>query len=1804
MLLLGFFMTQESSLAQGTSEWRTVGLPGFSEGQAHLTQIKVSAQGIPYVAYKDASKSDKITVSRLVEANWEAVGSAGFSDAPVVDVSLEISKEGVPMVAYLEFGTSEPKVKKFNGTGWEAVGDVSPTNAGATELTLALSPNGTPYLAYADGANLYLGTVKRFNGSAWETVGQSTISTAWGYNYSLAFDSWGTPYLAFKDMAFDFKAVVKKFNGTSWEPLGMQGFTTGRADEISLAINSTGIPFMAFQDGAKEGKASVMFYNGGVWSYMGSSGFSTSQAVNITLAIGATNKLYVAFKDAGAGYKATVMTLNVAKWESLGMAGFSAGVVNEISMTLDAAGNPHVAYRDDSRGHKATVMQFSSRQPPLLVSQPVSQTIEATGTARFTVTATAANDLSYQWQVSTDNGSTYKNLENGVVYTGVSSNTLTIANAPISLSKNRYRVLLSNQLITFSEPAVLTVNLPVFATGNQWNQAGPPGFSSGAAEHVSMVMGADGKPIVAYSDLAREGKVTVMRFTGVSWAGVGSAGFSAAGAGFISLALDASGTTYVAYQDKSINGKATVLKFNGSAWVAVGTAGFSRGNATNLSLQINPKTQLPSVAFVDRFNNGIAATAMGFNGTQWTILGSSGFSESSQNGLANIPSLAFDLYGNLFAAYTDDQEQVSVKKLMKDSWQLVGREAFSDGRAQQVSIKADAAGTLYVVYSEKNFENRATVRRFNGTSWNYVGSNAFTDPGATQPSLALDKAGVPYVAYANDYFEARASVVRFNGVDWQEVGLAGFSAGPIAYINLAVNQEGVPFISFSDGGYNQKVTTMQFSPPPPHSITTQPLPVSTFSGENATFSVSPTGTQTLQYQWQVSQDKGQTYSNIFNNLQYSGANSPALLIKNVSLPMNGFLYKVQVQSIGVSSTAAALLTVRPPFFDHDRVWHPLGEITGRSSPVTAVDKQGIPYIVYAEENNANEVQGKISVKKFNGTTWENVGQPGFSSHFARKYKMAFDASNTPYVVFVNGDDKRHVIIMKFTGGQWMEVGRRNMNLKPGYASTEAHHVTFTVSAEGIPYIGYQEYENGNLTVWRLQGTTWENLGNKIFYPENNAHLALDKNSIPYIAYQDRSQFYGPLYHKPLVQKFNGLTWDVVGGVPLSDKVGYVESLEVDPSGVPYVLFEERHLINDNYTYTSVIKRFNGAKWEEFNPEIPVNETFLAHDLALDAKGTPFVLYKNGGSDNKPSVVRYNGLVWEQVGTKDFSDFANGYLQLDVSPAGIPFVTISSERYAVLRFGKKPSFLSHPVAASIMAGAPVSFTAHAASDWVTVRYAWHASADNGATYQPLASYDIYEGIDSPTLTFKKTPISLNGLLYRLQASNGYGFASESAQLTVHTPPPLSYTKWEQMGKTNATTLRTRPVSFAISPTGTPYVAFQDGFGGKASAITYTGTEWKPLGQPGLSEGKITNNYLAVTSEGTPYFFYNDPALMNTTNPNRFARFTPEGAWEFQENGMLNTTMARSSSLRMDKNDIFYITLQESGGLTTYHFLNDLWYPFGSTSTFKPAFNQYALGVSDEGGVSIFLSDAAQGNKATVIRMNFHTYEWETYGPAGFTDGAVTAVNMAVDVRHVPYIAFVEGEDVKVMYFTGSYWKQVGNTISNSGPSHLSLLLDELGVPIVTYIDKNDGEKVKVKKFNGTDWTTMGTSEVPGNSQNNAVLLFDPMTGAPLVAYAAKSVFESELVVMKLTNAVTSSAEEKHNLLQIYPNPTNHTFTVKTKEPIIHLELFNNLGVKILNKPGAGNESQLNVDVSALSSGLYFINVHTKGKKYTSRVVVAK
>ena len=92
----------------------------------------------------------------------------------------------------------------------------------------------------------------------------------------------------------------------------------------------------------------------------------------------------------------------------------------------------------------ATIMVDTAPVTSTITTQPAGQTVVAGASVTFIVASSGAPAPTFQWQVSTDGGSTWMNLADTGPYGGSVTGKLTVTGATVAMNGNRYRCVTAN----------------------------------------------------------------------------------------------------------------------------------------------------------------------------------------------------------------------------------------------------------------------------------------------------------------------------------------------------------------------------------------------------------------------------------------------------------------------------------------------------------------------------------------------------------------------------------------------------------------------------------------------------------------------------------------------------------------------------------------------------------------------------------------------------------------------------------------------------------------------------------------------------------------------------------------------------------------------------------------------------------------------------------------------------------------------------------------------------------------------------------------------------------------------------------------------------------------------------------------------------------------------------------------------------------------------------------------------------------------------------------------------------------------
>ena len=350
--------------------------------------------------------------------------------------------------------------------------------------------------------------------------------------------------------------------------------------------------------------------------------------------------------------------------------------------------------------------------PPTVSAQTTGRTVLTGGATTFAVSV-GGSVSSYQWQVSTNGGTTWTNVADGGGYAGATTSVLSITGATAAMNNFQYRCVASNGTTSITSVAA------TLAITND-----PP-----LVYPVAVARDASGNLFVADASANVIRKVTPGGAVSVFAGTAGSAGFqdgSGAAARFNQpggLAFDPAGNLYVAD-----TGNALIRKISPA------------GAVTTLAGDASLRGNVDGAGSAARFNHptGIAFDAAGnayvsdtFThtlrkitpaGAVTTLAGANGVTGSTDGGGAearfNHPAgLAVAADGTIYVADTNNQtiRKITTGGVVSTLAGLAGVTGADDGTGntalfnQPTSLAVDASGTLYVADTGNALIRRVTA---------------------------------------------------------------------------------------------------------------------------------------------------------------------------------------------------------------------------------------------------------------------------------------------------------------------------------------------------------------------------------------------------------------------------------------------------------------------------------------------------------------------------------------------------------------------------------------------------------------------------------------------------------------------------------------------------------------------------------------------------------------------------------------------------------------------------------------------------------------------------------------------------------------------------------------------------------------------------------------------------------------------------------------------------------------------------------------------------------------------------------------
>ncbi|MDT3405490.1 N-acetylneuraminic acid mutarotase [Mucilaginibacter terrae] len=624
---------------------------------------------------------------------------------------------------------------------------------------------------------------------------------------------------------------------------------------------------------------------------------------------------------------------------------------------------------------------------------------------------------------------------------------------------------------------------------------------------------------------------------------------------------------------------------------------------------------------------------------------------------------------------------------------------------------------------------------------------------------------------------------------------------------------------------------------------------------------------------------------------------------------------------------------------------PIFSSTGNVSMVTGPDhKQYLAFI----DGSTN----KASVRRYNGTSWEQVGQRIISDSVITKVSIAFEG-NTPYLAYAGNE----LGVKKFNGSNWVSVGSEVIT---GGASMLALNVV-----NQIPYILYRKnnrdivfkmFENGAFVTISASGV----MRNSNYYNPTYNSFAFD-GTTPYIAYKDESNYFS------YVKKFNGAEWVDVGSFN-EFEASAVMQISIN-KGIPYIAYRSS-------SNKATVKYFSGNKWN-FLGEREFTENRVSTMVLGFDDDTPYLLSQGGYLSYKAFIYKYTGGRWQQIGSSLKSDE-----QSDASVLALAFDN----------------------------GTPYTFCQDGSAGGNVVRKYngtdWEVLASKGFSLGSAIILDVktdknntpYVLYNDYTNSYKCTLVKYNGSVWEVVGQPGFttvgnvniatlGFSADNYPMVVYrgsgtTEEKVFLSKFNGAtwlnDNTSTLTLPSNAYYSVFSFDGsTPCVLYPDSYDKKLTLKRFNASAWTVWGATAFTDAYASEAELKIQN-GIPYVAYRDEYGLKLT-----VMALLWNQWSRLGNVMETQRDADMISLAVGTDGVAYISRAgwQNTKLSVLKLVNGNWTLLGSAFNSSSPTNKPSLFISSANQPVVSFKDAGVTGRASSYR--FDGANWLPIGSRGYS-----------------------------------------------------------------------------------------------------------------------------------------------------------------------------------------------------------------------------
>lgn len=264
----------------------------------------------------------------------------------------------------------------------------------------------------------------------------------------------------------------------------------------------------------------------------------------------------------------------------------------------------------------------------------------------------------------------------------------------------------------------------------------------------------------------------------------------------------------------------------------------------------------------------------------------------------------------------------------------------------------------------------------------------------------------------------------------------------------------------------------------------------------------------------------------------------------------------------------------------------------------------VDYLV-RNSTGANNVRYTITVVEASGAEWTELAVYDGTEVFAGA-RLAINPEGEPYIAFkIRKDDNNKMSVLKFNGASWEQVGAEGFS-----GQVNGSHYAFDIAPDGTPYVAYGDQEaeslKGALSVMKFDGSKWDYVGGQGFFKVQAQYVGIAalENGLA-VGLQNNSKTADIPQRALGVATWDGSAWTTGESSLLASGQGMYTAKVAGNGKVATMISINRGKVNDvNYGHN--IFKYENGQWESLATNF-LEEGATQTSIAAGSFGTTVAL---------------------------------------------------------------------------------------------------------------------------------------------------------------------------------------------------------------------------------------------------------------------------------------------------------------------------------------------------------------------------------------------------------------------------------------------------------------------------------------------------------------------------------------------------------------------------------------------------------------------